>query len=177
MSDGDRSARPVGGVLAAAAIAAGSIVSTLLRPKVNLTAETVEIPAPPDALIEHLALRMAQGPDVIAGDGRRVVRRFAGTAGPFRYRTVEVVSFESDAITFEHLRGPFSECHERFQLGPTGDGCRLVHSGHFRLRGGLWLWPLARFGIRPAFERHVRDHVEQLGSELTGDGQVSARSG
>jgi hypothetical protein len=87
MRDGHRSARPVAVVLAAAAIAAGSIASSLLRPRVDLTAETVEIPSPPDALIEHLALRMAQGPDVIAGDGRRMVRRFAGTAGRFHYRT------------------------------------------------------------------------------------------
>lgn len=101
-----------------------------------------------------------------------MVRRFAGTAGRFRYRTVEVVSFESDAITFEHLRGPFFECRERFDVVAICDHSTVIHSEYFRLRGGLWLWPLARVAVRPTFERHVRDHLEQLGFELAGEEEL-----
>lgn len=122
--------------------------------------------APPSTVITELARRMSDGPDVIAADEHRVVRRFAGTAGRFLYQTVEIVSFQDDAVTFEHLRGPFAECREHSRLAPAGAGTRLTHSGSFRLRGGLWLWPLALCGVRPAFEHHVRHHLDQMSVEL-----------
>lgn len=141
-------------------------MALVVRPRVELAVDTVHIAASPSIVITDLTRRMSDGPDVIAADDHRVVRRFAGTAGRFRYRTVEIVSFEDDAVTFEHLRGPFAECRERFQLTPEGAGTRLTHSGSFRLRGGLWLWPLALWGIRPAFEHHVRHHLDQMSVEL-----------
>lgn len=103
---------------------------------------------------------------MIAGDDRRVVRRFSGRAGRLTYATVEIVGFEADAITFEHLRGPFAACHERFDLTSTATGSRVTHSGTFTLRGGLWTWPFAVLVVRRAFERHVREHLVGLRGEL-----------
>jgi hypothetical protein len=55
------------------------------------------------------------GPRVgLREEGSRVPS-IAGSAGRFSYRTVELVVFESDAITFAYLSGPFLRCHEWFQ--------------------------------------------------------------
>ena len=140
-------------------------VGLLLRPIVTLAEERVEVGRPPGEVIRSFRDRMSSGDDVIAGGGDRVVRRFSGDAGRFRYRTVEVVSFAPTSITFEHLRGPFATCRERFDASPCGAGTVLTHSGTFALRGGLFTWPLARTAVKRAFEHHVREHMQSLVGE------------
>ncbi len=148
----------VGGVVALAALA--------VRPNINLAADELDLDADPEEVLSHLRCRLTGGDDLIAGDDRRVVRRFSGQAGRFTYSTVEIVGFEADAVTFDHLRGPFAACSERFELTATPTGSRLTHRGWFSLRGGLWTWPLAALLVTSAFEQHVRDHLAELQTEL-----------
>lgn len=137
-----------------------------IKPRVTLRQDQVVLAVPPDDVLVHLRERFSQGPGVVAADSNRVVRHFSGRAGPFPYRTVEIVSFEPGAITFEHLQGPFAACHERFDLTLTSTDTRLTHSGSFRLRGGIWTWPLAVGPIKRAFEDHVAEHLRRLRDEL-----------
>lgn len=149
-----------------AAGGAAALTALSMHPTINLAADEVDLDADPEEVIARLRGRLAGGDELIAGDDRRVVRRFSGRAGRFTYSTVEIVGFEADAITFEHLRGPFAACSERFELTPTPTGSRLTHRGRFSLRGGLWTWPLAVLLVRSAFEQHVRDHLVELRKEL-----------
>jgi len=143
----------------------GAVLAGLaVRPTVTLTPESVDVDLPPDGVVSSFRDRMSSGTDVIAA-GDRVVRRFSGRAGPFRYSTVEVVAFTPTSVTFDHLRGPFASCSERFDVTPRGTGATLTHSGTFALRGGLYTWPLARTAVKWAFERHVSDHMRQLAGE------------
>lgn len=144
-------------VLVVAALAAASV-----RPGVTLQPEEVLVPGELDALLTSLRDRMTDSPDVLAGNEQRVVRRFSGKAGRFRYATVELVQFERDAVTFEHLRGPFAACSERFELTAAVGGVRLRHSGTFTMKGGLWTWPFARTIVRRSFQDHVRGHLVAL---------------
>lgn len=146
---------------------AGTLASLGLSPTVNLRPDSVDLAAPPDLLLAHFRAQFADAPnDTLASEEHRLVRRFSGRAGPFPYRTVELVTYHADAITFEHLAGPFSYCQERFQLDASGAGTRLTHTGSFRLRGGLVTAPLALTAVRRAFETHVRHHLEALAEEL-----------
>lgn len=138
-----------------------------LRPKVILATDSVEVGLPTDTVVQQFRDRMGSGNEVIAASGDRLVRRFSGRAGRFRYATVEVVTFGPTSITFEHLRGPFASCSERFDAAPSGAGTMLTHSGSFVLRGGLFTWPLARTAVKRAFEQHVREHMRLLADERT----------
>lgn len=149
---------PLPGVLAVAATLAGLNV----RPAVTLDADEVLVPGNIDALLTSLRKQLGAGPDVLAANDQRVIRRFRGSAGRFRYATVELVQFERDAITFEHLRGPFVACHERFDLTPAAAGVRLRHTGTFTLRGGLWTWLFARTIVKRSFQDHVHKHLVAL---------------
>jgi hypothetical protein len=144
-----------------------SIAALSLRPRVELARDVVEVAVLPAELIEVFRERFAAGPDdILALEPDRLVRRFAGTEGPFRFNTVELVCYEESAITFEHLSGPFSECNERFEFTATPTGTLLTHSGSFRLRGGLWTAALAIGPVKRAFEAHVRGHFQNLAAEL-----------
>lgn len=142
-----------------------TIAGLALRPEVTLATDSVEVDLPPAAVVQQFRDRMASGSEVIATGGDRLVRRFSGRAGRFRYATVEVVSFGPLWITFEHLRGPFASCSERFDAVPGGAGTILTHSGSFVLRGGVFTWPLARTAVKRAFEQHVREHMGLLANE------------
>lgn len=152
------------GVTAGAVAALGALA---VRPTVRLVAEQVEVGAEPKQVIAHLRDRFTRSEGVIARGDQSVVCRFSGQAGPFRYASVEVVTFAPSAITFEHLRGPFAACHERFDLTRADTGTRLVHTGTFSLRGGLWTGPFARLFVRRTFERHVREHLHSTREQLS----------
>lgn len=138
-----------------------------IRPEVQLAEDSVVVAATPEQLIERFRNRLSSGPDVLAAEPARLVRRFRGRAGRFRYETVEVVTFTSTAIGFEHLAGPFAQCRETFTLDPLdGVTTRMSHAGSYVLRGGLWTWPLARTAVKQAFERHVHEHLVALRDEL-----------
>lgn len=153
-------------VLVIAAGLAAALAALNVHPDVRLSAGEVELGAGPEQVIAHLRDRLGRGEEVIATSEDAVVRRFSGRARQFRYATVEVVGFEPAAVTFEHLRGPFAACHERFGLTQARAGSRLTHAATFRLRGGLWTWPFAAVVVRRAFERHVREHLRALGEHL-----------
>lgn len=138
-----------------------------LRPSVTLRPDRVLIAATPHEIREHLRARFAEGPDVLAATPQRVVRRFAGRAGAFRYRTTELVTFDESAISFSHLAGPFAACDERFDFHLDGESTALEHTGTFRLRGGVWTWAIFAIPVRRAFEAHVGHHLDQLALELS----------
>lgn len=147
-------------------VAIGSMVALAVRPRVQLARDAVEVALPPAELMDVLRERLAGSPeDILAEEPDRLVRRFAGAEGPFRFKTVELVRYEENAITFEHLAGPFAECNERFEFAATASGTLLTHSGAFRLRGGLWTAALAIGPVKKAFESHVRRHFQDLVDE------------
>jgi hypothetical protein len=149
-----------------AAGAAAAVAGAAVPRVVELDPEEVLLQADVDIVLARLKDRFGQGPDVLAGNEHRVVRRFSGAAGAFRYATVELVEYRRSGITFEHLRGPFAECHEWFDLTPSGEGSRLVHSGTFTLRGGIWTWPFARLVVKRSFQAHVREHLLEMRKDV-----------
>lgn len=152
----------------------GSLAALAVRPRVQLARDSVVVDVPAAELIDVFRERFASSPDdTLAAEPDRLVRRFSGTEGPFTFKTVELVRYEEDAITFEHLAGPFAECNERFEFAETDAGTRLTHSGSFRLRGGLWTAALAVGPVKKAFETHVRGHFETLVVEFDARGAPS----
>ncbi|HYZ98259.1 MAG TPA: hypothetical protein VE575_05870 [Acidimicrobiales bacterium] len=156
---------------------AGGVGAFLARPVVRLRPHTVRSDAPPSVTLDGFRQQLEAGGDLVAGDGDCVVARFAGEAGIFRYRTVELVAFRSDAVTFEHLDGPFRECHERFRVEPAPDGGSVVtHEGTFTMRMGLAGWLLGVVAVRPTFERHVAAHMASLSERSATMGGLGARA-
>lgn len=146
-----------------------------VTPTVRLSADAVVVDATASALVDRFRHRMSDGPDVLAAEPDRIVRRFRGHAGRFRYETIELVTFERAAITFEHLAGPFARCRETFALEATDGGhTRMTHTGTFALRGGLWAWPLARTSVKQAFERHVHEHLIALRNEIESEAAAAS---
>jgi len=144
-----------------------SYVGLRIVPTVEMTLDNVVISAPRDEVADWFRDRMNDGPDVLAAGPDRLVRRFRGLAGLFRYETVELVTLGRDVVTFEHLAGPFARCHESFSFASVGDGStEVAHAGNFGLRGGLWTWPMARTAVKLAFERHVHEHLIAMRDEF-----------
>ena len=151
------------GAIKAGLTAAGSVGALFVRPRVELAEDSVDIGLPLERVLADMRERFASSPeDILAMEPNRMVRRFSGSEGKFTYKTVEVVRFENDAVTFEHIAGPFAECNERFQLTEIPGGTRLTHTGYFRLRGGLWTAPLAVGPVKKAFENHVNGHFQTM---------------
>ncbi len=149
-----------------AAVAAGTLGALAIGPTVKLRHDEVVIPVESSLLIQTLRERFVDSPDeILAIQDDRMVRRFSGQAGPFPYRTVELVTFGPDWITFEHLSGPFSRCRERFEFLSHSGSTTMTHTGEFRLKGGLWTALLAYGPVRRAFESHVRQHMLALADE------------
>ncbi len=146
--------------------ALATIAGLQFHPKVALRPDRVETTATADTIIELLQTRLRDSPDVLVASEDRLVRRFAGRAGVFPYRTTELVAFAPDGVTFDHLAGPFATCHERFHLRPHETFTTLEHTGTFSLRGGLWSFMLFAAPVRSAFESHVRRHLHQLAADL-----------
>lgn len=146
--------------------ALGSVGATFVRPRVEMAEDSVELGLSPAVVLANMRERFASSPeDILAMQPDRLVRRFSGSEGSFSYETIEVVRYEDDAVTFEHIAGPFAECNERFQLTEIPGGTRLTHTGYFRLRGGLWTAPLAMGPVKKAFENHVNGHFQTMAAE------------
>jgi hypothetical protein len=148
------------------AYAVASFAALRWTPTVTLAEDTVVIEASPGQLVGRFRERLGAGDEVIVAQQDRVVRRFHGQAGRFRYHTIEVVTFGPSWITFEHLDGPFARCAELFEFARRTTGTSVSHSGTYALRGGLWTWPLARTAVKSAFERHVHEHLTTLCDEF-----------
>jgi len=116
----------------------------------------------PEAVLRRFRERLGTSGDILVADPDRVVARFTGKAGTFRYETVELIGFEADRVTFEHLQGPFRQCHERFRVTPTsGGGSVVTHEENFTMRLGLIGWLLGVMVVRPTFEHHVAAHMAE----------------
>ena len=153
---------------------AGGVAALWIRPAVALRPHTVRTGDAPCTVRERFRRQLEVHGDIVATDGQRIVARFAGEAGMFRYHTVELVSFLPDAVTFEHLRGPFNECRERFHVTPrAGGGSVVTHDRTFTMRLGLLGWLLGVTVVRPTFERHVAAHMAQ---HLSTDGRMIRRA-
>lgn len=156
--------------------AAASFAALRWTPTVILAEDTVFIDASPELLVGRFRERLGAGDDVIVAHQDRIVRRFHGQAGRFRYDTIEIVTFGPSSITFEHLAGPFARCAELFEFGRGTTGTSVSHSGTYALRGGLWTWPLARTAVKSAFERHVHEHLTTLRDDLANRSATEDRS-
>ncbi len=94
-----------------------------------------------------------------------VVAQFEGRAGIFRYETVELIRFSDQEVTFEHLRGPFRSCIERFEFVPQADGAYVLeHQGTFVMGGGSLGWLFGILVIRGVFDRLVATHMQHSSS-------------
>jgi hypothetical protein len=94
-------------------------------------------------------------------DANAAVARFEDRAGIFRYETVELIRFSDQGVTFEHLRGPFRSCIERFEFVLLVDGAyAFEHRGTFVMRGGLLGWLFGVLVIRGVFDRLVASHMQ-----------------
>lgn len=135
---------------------------TLRRQEVHLDADVITV-------LSRLRDRLGAGSDVVAAEGDRIVRRFAGSAGRFEFATVELLEFDDDGISFQHLRGPFAACRERFDLRASEQGSLLIHTGTFSMKGGAWSWLFGVAFVKPAFDAHVRQHMLDLQQEFAAD--------
>src|SRR2546425_9788761 len=80
-----------------------------------------------------------------------------GTAWKSNHNVVLILS--DQGVTFEHLRGPFQSCVERFEFVPLADGAyEFEHQGTFVMRGGSLGWLFGILVIRGVFDRHVAKH-------------------
>ena len=131
-----------------------------IRPSLELRPYSVRVEARPEQLARELRERLGMGGEVLAEGEDSLVARFAGTAGGFRWSTLELVRFTPGRVEFEHLGGAFRSARERFTLRPEGDGTRLEHTGRFRLPGGLLGWALGLLFVRRLFESHVAEHMD-----------------
>ena len=136
-------------------LAVGWLLARRLHPDIPLGPHDVVVPGPPDEVRRRIEAKHRSGDVVIAGENA-IVARFGGAAGPFAFRTVELIRFGENEVTYEHLGGTFLACHERFLLRPDGDSAtRIEHVGVFKLRGGLFGWALGRLVVKRLFEDHV----------------------
>lgn len=155
----------------AALVALGAGVSLRFRPAIELRPLAVEAHEEPAELIARMRSSLASGDNVLVTGADALVARFAGRAGPFRYRTVELVTFARDEVRFEHLGGTFDSCHERFAFRRVeGGATRIEHGGAFTIRGGLLGWLVGMLVVRGLFEAHVAAHLRAF---ATGEDPVS----
>jgi hypothetical protein len=141
---------------------AAAVRSAVCHPAVRLHPFSIVAEEMPEEVVKRFREQLSAGAEVVAAGDDRIVARFAGMAGMFRYRTVEVVSFDRGGIAFEHLRGPFRDCHERFNVEPGERGGSVVtHEGTLTMRWGLLGWLLGATVVRRTFEDHVAQHMAQ----------------
>jgi hypothetical protein len=145
---------PLLGILCAAAVA-----RRISGPPITLPVRRVRLVQTPEQL--QAQMRGGLASRLLVQDANAAVARFEGWAGFFRYETVELIRFSDQGVTFEHLRGPFRSCIERFSFMPLADGAyALEHRGTFVMRGGLLGWLFGILVIRGAFDRLVATHMQ-----------------
>jgi len=145
---------PLLGILGAAVVA-----RRIPGPPITLPVRRVRLERTPEQL--QAQMRGGLASRLLVQDANAVVARFEGRAGIFRYETVELIRFSDQGVTFEHLRGPFRSCIERFEFVLLADGAyALEHRGTFVMRGGLLGWLFGILVIRGAFDRLVASHMQ-----------------
>lgn len=161
----DSSLRPAGrglivflmGALTARALTVGA------GPPIRLRLDARRLNRGPEEVLAELRAQLEDAPNVIVRSADSLVATFAGQAGAFRYRTVELIRFSDRRVTFEHLSGPFRTAEESFDLVNLPDGSpALEHRGQFVMRFGLLGWIFGRVVVRRMFEDLVASHMAQL---------------
>lgn len=148
-----------------------------IRPGLRLRAHRARVAATPERLARELRDRLVSGGDVVVAEEEAMVSRFSGTAGRFRWNTVELVRFRPERIEFEHLGGTFRGTIERFALAPVEGGTEVSHTGTLRMPGGLLGWAVGLVFARRAFEEHVAEHMDvMVERHRTSSGADSSKS-
>ena len=142
--------------------------------KVNLARQRITIDAPRPLVFQmlsafgrgHLPGGQGESSKVLERDGNRMVVELFTQDGKRRYRTVEeVLLFPPERITFSHLEGPLHSSSEEFRLADATGGTELSYQGDIWCRIGLMPgagWAIARFYVRPKYDRIIRLHMERL---------------
>ena len=143
--------------------------SWLVRPSIDLGCDSVAFPGEsPNDIMSRFRERLGNKSDIVAAEQDRMVAHFAGKAGPVPYKTLEIVGFEKQRVSFEHLTGPFLACTEAFEIDGSEEGSSVTHAGQFTMRGGLLGWVLGRLWVLRLFRQHVKTELEQMaGSTLS----------
>ena len=142
--------------------------------KVQLAQQRITIDAPRPLVFQmlsafgrgHLPGDEGESSSVLERDGDRLTVEFFTMEGKRRYRTVEEVTlFPPERITFRHLEVPLHYSSEEFRLEEVADGTELSYRGDIQCRIA-WLpgvgWLIARFYVRPKYDRVIRHHMERL---------------
>ena len=113
-----------------------------------------------------------EGATVVEQDGNRLLVQFVSRDGRRIYRTLEEVHlFPPERITFRHLKGPLHHASEEFQLAEVAEGTCMTYRGQIECRMP-WLpgagWLVARWYVRPKYERLVSRHMAQLKEAVEG---------
>lgn len=148
-------------------VAALCLAALGVRPSVALRRFEVTFDCSPAEAVEAFERKLLETAVESSRPGE-VVARFEGRAGPFSYRTREVVRFTDRAVAFEHLQGPFRSCAERFVIASNGSSTTVAHEGTFTMHGGLLGWLLGIAVVRPFFERVVADELLGMTSPAVG---------
>ena len=105
-------------------------------------------------------------------DGNRLLMEFRSRDGRKMYRTLEeVMLYPDERITFRHLEGPLNYSKEEFVFTEVDTGTTMTHTGEIECRMH-WLpvagWAVARFYVKPRYERLVLRHMNSLKEQAEG---------
>ena len=144
--------------------------------KVKLRQQSVTIQAPRPAVFELVSSFGGEDKDedgdgeegkrLVERDGNRMVMEFRSRDGRKMYRTLEeVILYPEERITFRHLEGPLYHSQEEFVFTEVGSNTTMTHDGEIecrmhRLPGAGWA--VARFYVKPRYERLVLRHMNAL---------------
>ena len=115
---------------------------------------------------------MAEGNTLVERDGNRLLMEFRSRDGRKMYRTLEeVMLYPDERITFRHLEGPLNYSKEEFVFTEVAAGTTMTHTGEIECRMH-WLpvagWAVARFYVKPRYERLVLRHMNSLKEQAEG---------
>ena len=122
----------------------------------------------------HPPNEFGEGATVVERSGNRLLMEFVSREGKRLYRTLEEVNlFSPERITFRHLEGPLRHASEEFRFAEAATGTSITYRGQIECRMP-WLpgvgWLVARWYVRPKYERVVKRHMSQLKDTAEGAG-------
>lgn len=139
------------------------------RHQITLRPCTVAFEGAPNEIVQMFEGKVLDTANIESSRPREIVARFAGQAGPFSYRTQEIVRFNDRSVTFEHLEGPFHSCLERFLVVDDGDASTVSHTGEFTMPWGLPGWLFGITVVRPLFERLITGELDRMAESFRPD--------
>lgn len=127
---------------------------------IALATQCVRVEAPRDLCFEVVA---AAGKVVEKrSDDERVVEFVSEHRGR-TVRTIELVKLDPpERILYRWLEGPLPGAEEEISFEVAADGCtEMTYRGSFRPGSGPLRWLLGRLYVKRAFDRLVREHLDQ----------------